>query len=159
MEVIITMLLFYVVSAFTGHWLYANRGEYYTSGHYTVKKMMPWTMGYVLTCITIRQSYRGWITNYSPVTVWLFYAFFFALMVTLYRLLMRFVRDFQIFEHDLDPRSPNNFVSWLLQRREFKQNYFEIFGKGEQIAIDVNVLGYFIFAMFFATILVLFTVI
>ena len=145
--VIIFMVVFYAFSALAGRYLYENRGDRSSkAGRYTIKKVLPWVLGYAITAILIGETFSDFITYYGKAKMWLFYGFFFALMVLLYSVLMRVTKCFSQYFADKDTRL--GFFEWLRERNQRIKRWSEFY-EGEYLVLDCDVMGYS-----FATILI-----
>ena len=149
--VYVVMFLFYGVSIFTGRWLFANRGKAMDSGVYTVKKVLPWTLGYVITAIVIARIHWNMVTTVGVFGSWMFYAFFFVMMSLLYKATMIITKDFSTYCVD-EFVTDESFIGWLKQRRVekivFRERYGVIHAK-----YSIDLLGYFGGSMLLMTVI------
>ncbi len=145
-EVIVFMLVFYAFAALTGRYLYVNKGERSSKeGRYTLKKVLPYVLGYAITAILIGETFRDFIAYYGKTKMWLFYGFFFMMMSLLYRTVIRLTKSFSQYFAD---KTANGYFAWLRERNRRAKLWAEFFDS-EYHVLDCDVMGYS-----FATILI-----
>ncbi len=146
------MVLFYLLMIIVGRWLFVNRGKA-SSGVYTVRKMMPWSLGFIITAFVMIRIHRDTVATFGSLKAWAFYIFFFLLMSLCYRATMMITKDFSTYCVD-EFVTDENFFSWLKQRKEQKEFCREKYGV-KKMSIDIDVASYFIGALFIMSIVVM----
>jgi hypothetical protein len=149
------MVFFYLVAIFAGRWLYRNRGVATNPKYYTVKKMLPWAMGYVATAFVAIRIHRSSIESCGSAMTYLFYLGFFLMLSLLYRTMMRVVKDFSIYCNDKCVEGTDSFFGWLSMRMQSKILYKEFY-EVDKIAFDVDLAGYFGAAVLLMTVCAMF---
>lgn len=148
--VIIFMVVFYGFAALTGRYLYENKGDRASkAGRYTLKKVLPWVLGYAITMILIGETFNDFITYYGKTKMFLFYGFFFVLMCALYGVLMRVTKCFSQYFADKGTRL--GFFEWLSERNKRIKMWSEFY-ESEYIVLDVDVMGYAFATIFITTV-------
>ena len=151
------MILFYFVAILAGRWLYRNRDVATDPRYYTVKKLLPWVMGYVATAFVTIRIHRSSVESCGATATYLFYLGFFLMLSLLYRTLMRVVKDFSIYCDDSYTEGTDSFFGWLSMRKQSKALYKEFY-EVDKIAFDVDIVGYFGAAVLVMTICVMFNI-
>lgn len=158
MAFVCMMVIFYVFEFVVGRWLYVNRGEAMDSGRYTVRKLLPWTIGYLLTAIMICDIHYSSVAAHGALLTWLFYIAFFVTMSTFYRFYLNLTKNYWIYSNDRLTQGAPSLKGWCKERKERIKVFNEFYEKPD-IALDIDICGYFGGAMFIMTIFVMFVVI
>ena len=147
----VVMILFYGVSIFIGRWLFANRGRAMDSGVYTVKKVMPWTLGYIVTAMIIPRIHSTTVATSGALVAWIFYALFFVMISLFYKATMIITKDFSMYCVD-EFVTDESFIGWLRQRKAEKIVFRERYGL-IRAKYSIDLLGYFGGSMLLMTVI------
>ena len=153
--VIISNVLFYAITVLAGYWLYVNRGSNFTNGHYTVKRFLPWMLGYMSTATMILNTHRELINLFGNIVPWIIHLGYFAVISLIYRTLMKLVKNVAIYSDDAFTNTSEGFFTWLHHRNESKVLFYEFYDEPEW-QIDDDVAGYFLASTFLTTIIIMF---